>query len=123
MPQDMNIGKWKTTGFLSADGYKTGNQMSGMVFDALLGFTRRKTMPMIEKVLQKLVTLAKGYTPVRTGALKDSITYFVVPEQMWGAFGSELPYAKFVNDGTSRMEGRHFLEAALDTYKMQNLGG
>ena len=125
------MSKWVLTGFGKEGSYEvptnaeTGNVMGGLFFNAMMGFTNRKTNEAIEAILQRLVREAKKLSlPKRTGALSDSITYVMVPEQRWGAFGSDLYYARFVNDGTSTFwPGRHFLEGALATVKVEQLGG
>lgn len=57
----------------------------------------------------------KDLTPVRTGRMKNA----------WELHGTEVdndtPYLYYVNDGTSRQAGQHFIERALfktgDKYK------
>lgn len=59
---------------------------------------------------------AKRRCPVRTGRLRASIRYVILSTSAGpvGEVGSDVVYAGFVEDGTSRMEGRHFLKEALN---------
>jgi len=122
------MSRWILTGFEKAGSYKVGNLfggvMSSIMFEAMMNFTDRKTNEAIEKILQRCVREAKKLSlPGRSMTLHDSITYIMVPEQRWGSFGSDVEYARYVNDGTRYMAGRHFLEGALDAVKIERLGG
>lgn len=51
---------------------------------------------------------------VDTGALKNSITHVVDDKSV--AIGTSVEYAPFVHDGTSKMEGRPFLQNVVDEH-------
>jgi len=123
MPNDYgSTSKWTMTGFGKAGTYSAGALDMSLIFNAFMGYTNRKSTEAIEEVLKRLVRYAKQACPVRTGMLQDSITYYMVPEQRWGAYGSDCSYARWVNDGTSRMTGFHFMEIALAKAKIQSMG-
>jgi HK97 gp10 family phage protein len=72
------------------------------------------------KALQKLtlaalvvVSSAKDLVPVRTGTLKRSINYKVNSQAKSAHIGSNIFYAKYVELGTSKWEGKPFLRPAL----------
>src|SRR5688572_30435720 len=66
----------------------------------------------IQKVTLVVEGRAKQKAPVRTGTLRRSISSRVV-SPMEGAVGSNLEYATYVHDGTKYMEGRPFIEEAI----------
>ena len=120
----MSRGGWVITGFGQGSSNVISEDRFGDLFlSSIMGFAQTKTREEIERTLQRLVIAAKELCPVKTGALKESITYMMTPGQPEGIFGSDLYYAGFVNAGTSKMEGFHFLEGALDIVKIGNLGG
>lgn len=51
---------------------------------------------------------------VDTGALKNSITHVVNDNTV--EIGTNVEYAPYVHDGTSKMEGRPFLQNAVDEH-------
>ena len=55
---------------------------------------------------------AKSITPVDTGRLKASITADV--RGLEANIGTDVEYARFVHDGTYKMEARPFLFSAAD---------
>lgn len=66
--------------------------------------------PKIAQACVMVQDSAKQNCPVDTGRLQGSILYEV--EGTEGIVGSNVEYAPFVEAGTSRMSGRHFLENA-----------
>ncbi|MGE4213602.1 MAG: HK97-gp10 family putative phage morphogenesis protein [Anaerotignaceae bacterium] len=54
---------------------------------------------------------------VDTGALKNSITHVVGDKAV--EIGTSVEYSHFVHDGTSKMEGRPFLQNAVDEHMME----
>ena len=77
----------------------------------------------IIRVLMKygpiVVAVAKGYTPVRTGALQASITYAIdVNELMLRIFGT-VYYFKFVEFGTRFMSVRRMAAMAYEQHEFQ----
>jgi HK97 gp10 family phage protein len=60
-----------------------------------------------------LVEVAKGYVPVRTGALQRSIHVTRIDTCLY-LVGSDLGYAGFVEFGTRFMRAQPFLFPALD---------
>lgn len=72
-------------------------------------------------ISQKLVTAAlmveataKQTVPVLTGTLKRSITHKPEVPKKEVLVGSNLPYAPFIELGTSRMSARPYLRPALE---------
>jgi HK97 gp10 family phage protein len=51
---------------------------------------------------------------VETGTLKNSITHNVEDKAV--EIGTNVEYASYVHDGTSKMEGRPFLQNAVDEH-------
>ena len=81
---------------------------------------------MQNRLLPLLAAAATALCPRRgleKAHLQESIEWFVSPTGLWGAYGSNFPYAAYVEYGTVNMTGRHFLTGALNVIKMQNLGG
>jgi hypothetical protein len=79
----------------------------------------------IMKVLMKygpiVVLVAQGYSPVRTGALKNSITFSVdANELMLNIYGT-VYYFKFVEFGTKFMSARRMCAMAYEQYEHQIL--
>ena len=68
-------------------------------------------------LMQRIVLTVQGnserVTPVKTGTLKRSITTRVEGNGDRGFIGSNINYARFVHDGTSRMTGRPFFEDGM----------
>ena len=76
--------------------------------------------PAVEKSVEAagnyIRDLAKGYAPVRTGALRDSITSDIEYTQstIRAIVGPHVFYAEFVEYGTKRMSAQPFMRPALD---------
>ena len=113
--------KWELTGFYDRAGTQTLS--SGLITDTFTKFGYDSTRAMLYRLLPQLAAAAKVLCPVKTGALSNSIEWFVSPTGLWGAYGSNMHYAAYQEFGTSFMVGRHFLTGALNVIKMQNLGG
>ena len=71
----------------------------------------------VKDVAEQLVEASKAHTPVKTGALRDSI--LVLNAQPLGAtIQAQENYAFFVHEGTKKMSARPFMElGANDTIK------
>lgn len=75
--------------------------------------------------LEEVGLVAEGYAkracPVDTGRLRNSITHIVDEGGKCVAIGTNVEYAPYVEEGTSRMKGKHFLRKAAtghgDTYR------
>lgn len=66
----------------------------------------------LAKVCVQVQDDAKRECPVDTGRLQGSITYAV--EGTEAAVGTNVEYAVFVHEGTSKMVGRPFLRNAIE---------
>ena len=94
----------------------------------------RKSILAVSRGLEVIRTFIIPRTPVKTGRLKGSITtrtgrdsiYSVDSEKslgkvqrVVGTIGTRVPYAKYVEFGTSRFSGRHYftngINASRDT--------
>jgi len=119
-----NSVQWKLEGFYDRAGTQTLS--SGLITNTFTQFGIQSTRAMLNRLLPQLAAAATALCP-RSGLekahLQDSIEWFVSPTGLWGAYGSNFPYAIFVEAGTVNMTGRHFLTGALNVIKMQNLGG
>jgi hypothetical protein len=110
-----NSVEWTVRGYSKSDFFTVSENNVGPVLTmGLSQFTKEFSEKKLASVLKSLAKSARDHCPVDTGLLKSTITYFISPEKVWGAYGSDLYYAGFVNFGTSKMEGAHFLEAAID---------
>lgn len=69
----------------------------------------------LEHYAENIVMGAKQDVPVRTGALRDSITIFSV-SQSSAEVGSDLYYAGYVEKGTSKMAAQPYLEPNVKKY-------
>lgn len=79
---------------------------------------KRASINKLRSALMLATAEAKRLAPVRTGALKQSIRFEIDYENLVGWYGSDLPYAYFVEVGTVNMAGRHYLEGALNVLKV-----
>jgi len=79
----------------------------------------KKNNKAVKEVIEKAVIIvegnAKDLCPVDTGRLRSSITHEVKSskEKHTGKVGSNVDYAPYVEFGTSRMAGRHYLFGGL----------
>jgi len=73
---------------------------------------RHKIYEAFNVLASDIVADAKGFAPVRTGRLRESV-YGHVSRDLVLKVGASAPYAKFVEFGTSRMAPRAFLSTAL----------
>lgn len=64
---------------------------------------------------ENIVAGARQDVPVRTGALRDSITIFSLFQRS-AELGSELHYAGYVEKGTSKMAAQPYLEPNVKKY-------
>ena len=73
--------------------------------------------------LEEVGLVAEGYAkracPVDTGRLRNSVTHLLKGYDCF--IGTNVEYAPYVEEGTSRMKGKHFLRKAAtghgDTYR------
>lgn len=73
--------------------------------------------------LEEIGLTAEGYAkracPVDTGRLRNSVTHLLKGYDCF--IGTNVEYAPYVEEGTSRMKGKHFLRKAAtghgDTYR------
>jgi len=66
----------------------------------------------VETGMEVIVSDAKQIVPVRTGRLRDSIRYW--RKHMFDYdVGSEVPYAGFVEFGTTRMRAQPYMRPAI----------
>ena len=73
--------------------------------------------------LEEIGIVAEGYAkatcPVDTGRLRNSVTHLLKGYDCF--IGTNVEYAPYVEEGTSRMKGKHFLRKAAtghgDTYR------
>ena len=117
--------QWTLTGFYDRAG--TQELDSGVITTAFTQFGLASTRSMLYRLLPQLAAAAKVLCPrssLEKDHLQDSIEWFVSPTGLWGAYGSNMHYAIYVEEGWSGMPiGKHFLTGALNVIKMQNLGG
>lgn len=73
----------------------------------------------LREIGERAVKYATEIVPVRTGNLKSSIAYDADDRQV--IIGSDVPYASYVEEGTTRMRPRPYLRPAivdhLDEYR------
>jgi hypothetical protein len=61
--------------------------------------------------------LASGFSPVRTGELRDgwqALDTFIYGNHVHGGFYNDVYYTKFVNNGTYKMAGQFMAQRAMD---------
>lgn len=73
----------------------------------------RKALKTVEKATLDTDRDWQALCPVDTGNLKNSGVTEV--RGLVGMTGPTADYAPYVNDGTSRMAGRHFVDTAFET--------
>jgi len=116
---------WKLEGFYDRAGTQT--LTSGLITNTFTQFGIQSTRAMLNRLLPQLAAAAKVLCPrssLDKEHLQDSIEWFVSPTGLWGAYGSNMHYAAYVEWGWSGMPiGKHYLTGALNVIKMQNLGG
>lgn len=75
------------------------------------------------KLLKRMTITAEGaakkVTPVLTGTLRRSITHRVESTGSHGVIGTNIEYARYVHDGTSRMQARPFLRQGIENSRAQ----
>lgn len=72
----------------------------------------------IHRALTKIGLVAEGYAkrrcPVRTGRLKNSITFFTDDDTV--TIGTNVEYAQCVEEGTSRQKAQPYLRPAVEDH-------
>ena len=61
--------------------------------------------------------VAFDHCPHKTGTLRNSIAWQVVSAEKAVYIGTNIPYAIYQEKGTSRIAGKHFLQAGVTLYK------
>lgn len=102
--------EWKFFGVGKQGAYTLG---AGGFEVAGLSFGKKQVTTYFRTIMPKMVSAARSFCPVRTGALRDSITYIIDDNGDWAAFGANKEYAIFVEYGTSKMAARPFLRNAM----------
>lgn len=119
---------------MSAKGFKRGtakgltaSDISGLVEvrednrEAIANAIDRALVAALEEVGLVAEGYAKRACPVDTGRLRNSITHIVDEGTRHVIIGTNVEYAPYVEEGTSRMKGKHFLRKAAtghgDTYR------
>lgn len=76
-----------------------------------------------EQIEQALIAIgmtaesnAKGYCPVDTGRLRNSITNEAYQDEQAVVIGTNVEYAAYVELGTSKMAARPYLRPALENH-------
>jgi len=90
------------------------SQMAANVIKALTAMGIKN-----QEIVTKIITEGPGYfrPPVDTGRLRSSMTYQVDEQNEVVIVGSNVEYAPYVHEGTSRMTGRPFLKDSLENYR------
>lgn len=73
----------------------------------------------LSEIGEKAVGYAKQNAPVDTGRLRDSIKYTVDPDEKSVSVGSDVEYAQYVENGTSRTKPRPFLGPAMSDHAQE----
>jgi HK97 gp10 family phage protein len=68
----------------------------------------------LDEAGNEIVIYAQQIVPVRTGRLRNSITYTVADGQL--IIMATAPYAKYVEFGTRRMRAEPYIRPAIDVY-------
>lgn len=79
----------------------------------------------LRSTAQQVETTAKQLAPVHTGTLRRSISHRVnnIAGGAEAVVGSDVPYAGYVERGTSRMAPRAYLGPALDRHSGEFVDG
>lgn len=70
----------------------------------------------LEKIGLVAERYAKGYAPVDTGRLRNSISHEAVPDEGAVYIGTNVEYAPYQEFGTIHQKGTPFLRPALDNH-------
>lgn len=85
--------------------------------DAVLDEFRQKVSVALETIGLKAEGYAKGYCPVDTGRLRNSISHADDGESAY--IGTNVEYAPYVELGTRRMHPRHYLKQAVENHSAE----
>jgi len=113
--------QWNLTGWYDRKGET--NLSSGLITNSFKYFGLERARSVLNRILPELAGEAWKLCRFRSGALRDSITWFVDPSGLWGAYGASVRYAAYREWGTVHNTADHFLEGALSRVKMNNMGG
>jgi HK97 gp10 family phage protein len=89
------------------------DQATSLLEDALANI-RDQINAGLEEAGNEIVIYAQQIVPVRTGRLRDSITYTVADGTL--TIMATAPYAKYVEFGTRRMQAEPYIRPAIDAY-------
>lgn len=73
----------------------------------------------LDAVGRDAASVAREMAPYRTGALRNSITNAVDPEELAAYIGTNLNYAIYQEFGTSRISGKHFIKAGATLHSAE----
>ncbi len=90
---------------------------SGEFMVAVKKMTDEAAVEWLNDTLPMLVVEAQRLCPVLSGDLRNSLTYFVIPEELCGYYGSYLSYTLWQEIGSQGRAGKHFLSGALASIK------
>lgn len=82
--------------------------------DGAIGEMREKIPLVLEIIGMAAEGYAKGYCPVDTGRLRNSITHTVQGDSAY--IGTNVEYAPYVEMGTSRMKAQPYLKPAVQNH-------
>jgi len=106
-------GRDKDGPYMAHERGPAGRLIAGTISAKIVGAGKAAAVAWLHTALPALAEEARANCPVRTGELKESITYFVVDSELFGMYGSSCDHAIYPEVGTSKMAGRHYLENAL----------
>lgn len=70
----------------------------------------------VKEITEMIYDKPESPTYVRTGRLRNSITHAVNTDEKAAYIGTNVEYAPYVHEGTSKMSPRRFLRAAAEKY-------
>ncbi len=90
------------------------SELTGLAGDLAAAGPRAATaaVPVVRKAATDVEVAARSFAPVDTGALRNSITSEV--RGLEAVVGAGVPYARFVEGGTSVMAPQAFMGPAFD---------
>lgn len=82
--------------------------------DEVLAELQNKVGIALEMIGLKAEGYAKGYCPVDTGRLRNSISHTADDDSAY--IGTNVEYAPYVEFGTRRMHPKHYLQQAVQNH-------